>query len=290
MENHPKPLFLRSLRHAACPPDRYLGLLVAGRDAAAFLQGQLTQDVGRSDAGELRLAALLTSQGRVLAVPSLARHEESIVLLLPAALAPVVRDALTRYVLRTKVTLSLAALAAPLAARFTAAIATRRERTTAESTPAGASAGTSADGAAAATSAADVERRWMHALVEAGLPEIGVATSGEWIPQMLNLDMLGAISFTKGCYTGQEIVARTQNLGRIKRRMFRYETPTVAPPPPKTALSAGGHKVGEVVLAVATAGGSELLAVVNLDARDAPLALADGAPCRPVPLPYAVPA
>ena len=287
MEDHPKPLFLRSLSRAECPPDRYLVLRVAGRDAAAFLQGQLTQDVARSDAGELCLAALLTPQGRVLAVPWLGRHEESIVLLLPAPLAPTVHDALKRYVLRAKVALSLVALEAPLAAQLNLAIATRRARTPAAT--ADATAGTSVAAAAAGARDAEADRHWTHALIEAGLPEIGVATSGEWIPQMLNLDLLDAISFAKGCYTGQEIVARTQNLGRIKRRMFRYQTPLASPPPPKTALSAGGQKVGEVVLAVATASGSELLAVVNLDARDAALALADGAACRLATLPYRVP-
>jgi folate-binding protein YgfZ len=275
VENHPKPLFLRSLSPAECPPDRYRALLVAGRDAASFLQGQLTQDIGRVEAGQLRLAALLTPQGRVLATPWLTARDGSTLLLLPAALAAPVRDGLQRYVLRAKVALSLAELDAGLAARLGAAVALHRT-------------GPSAAPAASAP-AADAGARWALALVEAGHPEIGPATSGEWIPQMLNLDLLDAISTAKGCYTGQEIVARTQNLGRIKRRMFRYATPAATPPEPKAALYAGGQKVGEVVLAAASATGSELLAVVNLDVRDASLVLADGAPCRPVPLPYAVP-
>ena len=270
MENHPKPLFLRSLSRAEGLRQRFRTLHVAGRDAASFLQGQLTQDVTRVVAGQLRLAALLTPQGRVLATPWLGLREESILLLLPAPLAAPARDALQRYVLRAKVAISLAELDAGLTALLAETFAARCPE------PPGVDA--------------DADTSWTLALIAAGHPEIGMATSGEWIPQMLNLDLLDAISMTKGCYTGQEIVARTQNLGRIKRRMFRYAAAGAAPPEPKAALYAGGHKVGEVVLAAPTATGSELLAVVNLDAREAPLALADGTTCRPAPLPYAVPA
>ena len=97
---------------------------------------------------------------------------------------------------------------------------------------------------------------------------------------MLNLDVLDAISLTKGCYTGQEIVARTQNLGRIKRRMLRYRVATGAPPATLAALN-HGHTSGR-----STAGrgggraGNELLAVVSLDARDRVLTLGDGRELR----------
>ena len=63
---------------------------------------------------------------------------------------------------------------------------------------------------------------WLLADIRAGIPDIGTATSGEFIPQMVNLDLLNAISFSKGCYTGQEIIARTKYLGRVKRRMLRF--------------------------------------------------------------------
>ena len=281
MENHPKPLFLRSLSDAQCPPDRYRALSVAGRAAASFLQGQLTQDVARVEPGQLHLAALLTPQGRVLATLWLTARDQSLLLLLPAPLATGVRDALQRYVLRAKVTLALAELDSGLAALLADTVAARR-------------AGSSAPLPAAPTAApasmpTDASAMWPLALVQAGQPEIGLATSGEWIPQMLNLDLLDAISTTKGCYTGQEIVARTQNLGRIKRRMFRYAAAVATPPEAKSALYVGEHKAGEVVLAAPAASGCEMLAVVNLDTRDAPLALADGAACRPLPLPYVIP-
>jgi hypothetical protein len=107
---------------------------------------------------------------------------------------------------------------------------------------------------------------------------------------MLNLDLLDGISFTKGCYTGQEIVARTQHLGRIKRRLFRYRAAGLHARAPKQALLLDGTKVGEVVLAAGVAGRTEALAVVALDARDRPLVDEAGIAWEPVPLPYAVPA
>ena len=105
---------------------------------------------------------------------------------------------------------------------------------------------------------------------------------------MLNLDLLAAISFTKGCYTGQEIVARTQHLGRIKRRMLRYVASDAAPPAPGDALLFDNAKVGEVVRAAPTAGGSELLAVVGLESRERALSSASGDAFAPAPLPYAI--
>ncbi len=244
--------------------DRYRVLAVRGRDAASFLQGQLTRDVEALAAGELGLAALLTPQGRVIATGWLWRQPDGFDLLLAAALAAALRDRLQRFVLRAKLSLALADPDAALEAAFCSR--------------AGLTAG--GDLTAAATTLS---------LVRAGLPEIDLATSEAWIPQMLNLDLVGAISFQKGCYTGQEIVARTQHLGRIKRRMLRFAAARALPPPPLAALLRDGQKCGEVVLAAAVGGGIELLAVVNLDSRAAALRLEDGTACTLLPLPYPVP-
>jgi folate-binding protein YgfZ len=232
---------------------------VEGRDARAFLQGQLTQDLAALDADRLAIAGLLSAQGRVIAVPWLRASGESIELIVPADLSEAVLMRLKRYVLRAKAQLSardLDAAAADAMARHVGADAALTD-------PA-------------------------LALVRAGQPLIVAANTEEWIPQMINLDLVGGISFTKGCYTGQEIVARTQHLGRIKRRMFRYAA-AGAPPPPKSALLADGQKVGEVVTAAQAAGGCELVAVINLDARDRPLSLEQGDRASPLSLPYPIP-
>jgi folate-binding protein YgfZ len=244
-----------------CPPDRYLALVVDGRDAATFLQGQLTQDVLQAPAEPLALGALLTAQGRVLATAWIGFAGERRTLLVPAALGPTVLGHLRRFVLRARLTLALEPPGRELCAALERTVAGR---------PGGAAAG-----------------GWDLALVRAGLPEVDAATSGEWIPQMLNLDLVGGVSFRKGCYTGQEIVARTQHLGRIKRRMRRLCA--MGPPPaPGAALVAGQAKAGEVVLAAADGAACEMLAVVGLDAPAGALRLPDGRDAARAPLPYPV--
>jgi tRNA-modifying protein YgfZ len=253
---------------APAPPDRYRVVTVDGRDAANFLQGQLTRDVAALGDGGVALAALLTPQGRVIATPWLARVGDGCALVLPSALAPAVRERLVRFVLRAKATLAVQDLDAPLARAVAALVG---------------------DHGAGEVPGLAADERWALALVRAGVPEIGVEASEEWVPQMLNLDLLGAVSFEKGCYTGQEIVARTQHLGRIKRRMLRFAADAAPPPPPRTALYCDGEKSGEVVLAAPAGSGVELLAVVSLEARDSPLVLEGGSACRALPLPYTVP-
>jgi folate-binding protein YgfZ len=134
------------------------------------------------------------------------------------------------------------------------------------------------------------ETDWRLANIRAGQPTVWAETQEEFIPQMLNLDRLDAISFTKGCYVGQEIVARTQNLGRIKRRMYGYQLAGDAAPAPGTAVLAADKTVGQVVDAINRDGLTELLAVVRIESCAAELKLADFPQglLQPVELPYAL--
>lgn len=103
------------------------------------------------------------------------------------------------------------------------------------------------------------------ALIAAGYPFIGQAQSEQFTPHMLNLDLLDAVSFDKGCYTGQEVVARTHYKGATKRRTLRFECATEVEPGEKVQLD--GRDVGEVL----NAAGTQLLAVVPVDKADAAL-------------------
>ena len=116
-------------------------------------------------------------------------------------------------------------------------------------------------------------------LVESGYPYIGAAQSEQFTPHMLNLDLLEAVSFDKGCYTGQEIVARTHYKGATKRRTLRFRS--------ASPLSAGGKVQldGRVVGDVLNVAGTELLAVVPLDKADAALTV-DDVPLTRLELPY----
>ena len=143
--------------------------------------------------------------------------------------------------------------------------------------------------ASAGNANAETAARWHGDDIAAGLPQVYPQTHEAFVAQMLNLDVLGGISFEKGCYTGQEIIARTHFRGAIKRRMFRFGTDG-APPEPGTRIVVGDHHAGDVVDAVATGQGSELLAVVNLTQVNEPLRIASsaGAPLTKLPLPYQV--
>lgn len=278
-------------------PLPFLGLLRAeGPDALPFLQGQLTHDLRLLADGRTLLAACCTPQGRVIALPRLRQQGEAVYALLPTELIGPLVARLGRFVLRAKLRLSaageLAAVAAgtgdgdPLAgdglwfdyARGRRVLALPRERVADVAGP-----------VPAASGASGTEQAWCLRDIADGLPQVAATSSEAFVPQMLNLDLLDAISFTKGCYTGQEIVARTQHLGRIKRRLFRYGLDGGPPPAPLAGLHRHGARVGEVLSSAAFGGTVELLAVTALEARDQPLELADGRRAAPLPMPYEVP-
>jgi tRNA-modifying protein YgfZ len=288
--------------------DDLAAIRVTGADRSRFLQGQLTQDLGRLNSAVWLRAALLTSQGRVLALPRLIERDEATLLLLPAGLAASVIEHLKRYVLRAKVALALDGDATAIACLVPA---TARELDAhvgvlapgAHVRLAGGESVLGESGYALVLAPRPQLTAFVGSLraellpaaaervaIEHGEPAVVAATSAAWIPQMLNLDRLDAISFSKGCYTGQEIVARTQHLGRIKRRMLRYRALEVATAAPiaGAALLHQGNKVAEVVRACAAPGGAELLAVVNLDAAEETLLDAGGAAFQRQPLPYAL--
>ena len=132
---------------------------------------------------------------------------------------------------------------------------------------------------------------WLLAQVRAGIGQVMGSTRELFIPQMINLQALGGVSFKKGCYTGQEIVARMQYLGKLKRRLYRLTAPDASLPEPGTALFSPTHSssVGEVVLAAHSATGIELLAVLQADAAldgRVHLGSADGNTLSLLDLPY----
>ena len=99
----------------------------------------------------------------------------------------------------------------------------------------------------------------------AGLPQVYAATSEAFVAQMLNLDLLGAIAFDKGCYTGQEVIARAHYRGRVKRRMQRWRNASGMPARARRcgAQAADGRALTVVRVAPGGDGGQELLAVGN---------------------------
>ena len=270
-----------------------LGVLrIRGTDALTFLQGQLSNDLARLEPEGSLLAGLHNPQGRTLALLRLLRMDANDVLaVLPRELVASAAQRLGRYVLRSKVQVSdeTAAWRVIGVARSAASAASSRPPAApsghaARIASAPEQAGTVAErwiiatphdgsvtpgaGGETAPSNADARRDWRLLDIAAGLPQVYASTSEQFVAQMLNLDVIDAISFSKGCYTGQEVIARAHYRGRIKRRMQRWRTLTAAVlTPGEAARLATGLAVRVVEAAMLPDGRSEFLAVAPLGAR-----------------------
>lgn len=267
---------------------------VAGRDAASFLQGQLTSDVRLLGDGRTQLGACTTPRGRVIAVLRLRQTDDAIAVLLPGDLVTTVAQHLGRYVLRAKVAIEVESglQIRPFDRRFdvdsvAGTAFDYRDGRRLVAAKAAAWLATGRDLPPSPT--VDTDDAWRAADIAAGLPQVFKSTSEAFVPQMLNLDLLDGISFSKGCYSGQEIVARTQHLGRIKRRTLRFRLAPGPIPARLAGLHRDGEKVAEVLDGVACDDGVELLAVTALEARAGPLVSDDGRLATPLDLPYALP-
>jgi tRNA-modifying protein YgfZ len=252
-------------------------LSVSGPERTAFLQGQLTQDVSLARADSTLLSGWTDARGRLLFAGHLftlgTDSDAPLALLVPESLAGSLLKRMQMYVLRAKVQIEVSGLATyglHAADRPAGTGSGQQLRISGDSTrkllvSPERDLATVDDGQQALND-------WLLADIRAGIPTIGMATSGEFIPQMVNLDLLEAISFSKGCYTGQEIIARTKYLGRVKRRMLRFSAAS-PPPAPGAPVHAARGAVGQVVSAAATPEGCEMLAVIPIDDLPGPFFL-----------------
>jgi len=224
-----------------------LGLIsLTGDDAASFLHNQITNDVEKLDLANARLAGYCTPKGRLLATFLMWKDAGQIVLQLPRALQPAIQKRLQMFVLRAKakladigdqrVALGLAGNAAATALQqwFPQLPAQPYGKTDNEHgtlVRVADSRGaprfqwiTTEEQALAAwpvltqtLTAADAQA-WRLSDIYAGVPTITQPTQEQFVPQMINFELIGGVNFKKGCYPGQEIVARSQYLGKLKRR------------------------------------------------------------------------
>ena len=263
--------------HLFAAPARLSHLAVlrfSGVDALSFLQGQISNDTQRLAENKPLLAAYSTAQGRVLALIYLLPHSSGMAAILPREILNATMERMRKFVLRAKVRIEDAGDSLVVAGRFSATPDTSESYT--ESDGIGmASVGHDPSrqwliapwdkiAAADAGQARQAESAWRLADIRAGLPQIYAATSEAFVAQMLNLDLLDGISFTKGCYTGQEIIARTQHLGRIKRRLHRLQLP------PGTwnvgqAVRLSDGRQGRLTEVIESEGRIEALAVLTLE-------------------------
>ena len=216
----------------------------SGDDAVSFLHAQLTSDVAALAVPGTQYSGYCSAKGRLLATLLVWRLENEILLQVPAVLGDAIRQRLAKYVLRSRVTIADAAPRYALFAVWGTDAGTALEG--ASLAPRGADHEVTCSGDVCVTrldsgrylvlvvraSEHDVRERlmqralegteveWARAEIRAGVPAILPETQEAYVPQMVNLDLVGGVSYTKGCYPGQEIVARTHYLGRIKQRAY----------------------------------------------------------------------
>ena len=219
----------------------YSKIIVSGADAFDFLQAQLSNDLRLLDERDELLAAWCNPKGRVICILRIRRSDDGYVLILPAELAGAVLQRLTLFRFRSRVEFQPAP-ASPSDLRIQGSV-----------------------------------EEWLLDNLKSGRPEVWQAQSEAFTPHMLNLDLIGAVSFDKGCYPGQEIVARTHYRGATKRRTHRFEA--ARPVSVGARVSDGERDIGEVLNAI----GTDLLAVIPSDEADEALVV-DGIELRHVPV------
>lgn len=296
-----------------------LGLIAfRGEDTATFLQGQLTNDVRALHSDSAQWNGLCSPKGRLLGNFLMWRQGEDTCLQLAGDLTPSVLKRLSMFILRAKVkgrdasdeTVRLVVAGPQAAAAVSAAMGALPEAPMRTATgasglvvrvgtdkfvlaiePAQAAAVWQALRQSAIPVGAPV---WDWLRLSAGIPMIVAATQEQFVPQMVNLEVIGGVSFQKGCYTGQEIVARSQYLGKLKRRMFlAHVDADAAPGDSLYSADLDGQTSGTVVNAApAPGGGFDLLAVAQVESAKTQtlhLKAPDGAALTLKPLPYALP-
>jgi len=302
-------------------PLGHLGLMAcSGEDAQAFLHSQLSNDVKSLTPDSSAYAAYCSAKGRVLANVLLWREGEAYCLELARTLLPATQKRLTMFVLRSRVKLGDVSESRPvlgLAGRAAAEALTglfpslpQRPHQIVHDAAIGtliALPGARFQLVAELESARQLWDRlaavltpvgapcWQWLEIRNGIPLITPATQEQFVPQMANMELIGAVNFQKGCYPGQEIVARTQYLGQIKRRMvLAHLAGSVMPQPGDELFSSAldGQASGMVVNAQAAPdGGYDLLAVVQtagISESKLRLKSANGPTLRIEALPYPV--
>lgn len=268
-------------KQAILAPLTHLSILaVSGNDAITFLQGQTTCDIKVLEDDLPFLGAFCNAKGRTLSTFIIIKKQDSFMLILTNELLETVKKKLQMYILRAEVTLTdqsselcivgihnaelelqknlyiyphhknshLFIANQELARSFTSQLNQQKNITLAN------------------------ENAWLSLDIQAGIPWLYPETTEGFVPQMLNLDKLKAISFDKGCYTGQEVVARTHYLGKNKRAMYQAICTTEVDIAPGCTISETGQEeslLGTVILAARQSTTTQLLIVLKDQANDA---------------------
>jgi tRNA-modifying protein YgfZ len=264
-----EPLFFAVPDHAV--------VLLDGPDATAFAQAQFANDVVALAPGHWHWNAWLTPKGRVIALFALIKEtDEKVLLVLPDYPAEQLVGQLQRFVFRRKLKIA-ARPDLPVTGAFCAPVSARNAQigvvNDALELDLGADGGprTLRVGGAMVASDDELAQRWRAFDLGHGLPRLAPAQREQWTPQQLSLDRLQAYSVKKGCYPGQEIVARTHFLGKAKRGLVLFQAGT--PLPADAQVNDGDRDIGQIVSTAAD--GIIALAVLPLDREPLPLTCND---------------
>lgn len=302
-----------------------LGLIALnGEESASFLHNQLTNDVEHLGVGEARLAGYCSPKGRLMASFLMWRNAETIFLQLPAAIQSPLQKRLQMFVMRAKTKLSDAttleanqvvlglggglaqallaqwfdALPAAPFGKLDSAMGTLIRVADAFGAPR--YQWLMSEATALAVWPVLAERltvggndAWHLSEIHTGVPQITAATQEQFVPQMVNFELLGGVNFKKGCYPGQEIVARTRYLGKVKRRMYRASITSDAVQAGQDVFSPemNGQPSGKVLQVSPKGPGQwEALVVVQMSSLEHGLHLKnpEGPDLHMLPLPYPV--
>ena len=235
-------------------------LTISGEDAGELLQGQMTQDIRKLEDEKIHITSFCNVQGRVIASAFIQGRNDQYDLILSSEIIDDLENHIKRYVLRSKVVIEQSI----------------------EKTFGSYKSDVNEDSKEYGSLKNDPERvlilstqapksidnfisteEWIRCDIENKIAIIDKESSEKFIPQMLNLDILDAVSFSKGCYTGQEVVARVQHRGKVKKRMYKINIKETDSVDPHTQIMAQKKSVGNIVLSKKIANDCICLAVIN---------------------------
>lgn len=307
---------------ALCKLEQFSTLRVGGADAESFLQNLLSNDIREVSATRAQFSSFNTAKGRMLATFLIWRDGDDFLLQLPASLCEALRKKLTMYVLRAKVKITDAGgdviatgLSGKNAQNILQALGVELPQQPLDIVHSDKLPGiviklgdtrfmlitTSGSAQAIREALSDQVNQvegayWDWLSIRAGIPVILNATQEQFVPQMANLDLTGGINFKKGCYPGQEIVARMHYLGKLKRRMYLAHVQSETAPQAGDELYSPdmeGQASGMIANAAAAPdGGYDVLAVLQIASRDGHcvhLGSLQGTQLHFEPLPYTIP-
>ncbi len=299
------------------PLSRYGLIQASGSDTAEFLQGQFGNDVRKVDAGHHQLNSYSSPKGRMLALFRLSARDEGYLLRLPTDTLEAALKRLSMFVLRSQVVLSEASelvglgLSGPNAAKLLDAACGGVPKAAGEARQNGELSLLRVPGdqprfevygpveamrelwnRLAESARPAGAPLWALLEIRAGLPTLYAANAEAFVAQMLNMQLIDGVNFKKGCYPGQEVVARMQYLGKLKRRMYRARVDAACPAAGDELFSpesASGQGAGRVVDAAPNADGCELLLVAEVAVAEGGTLRLDsneGTPLQLLELPY----